>query len=193
MKGALWLSERTVYTQNSQSTCKENSRQTRRHGGAFRGRAPPPQMTSCAPPNENCAPPSEDCAPMKLTGLGLLECKSRPKLVSATGIFVIFVDWRRTTWHFGIKTFFFWRSPVFGRKNRKTVWISDFSRKTPLNFWSSLWSFDPDWDKFLVPPCPSRININKLLVPPQNLFLSPPLPVTLSWRRAWCKATLESY
>ena len=48
--------------------------------GANRGRAPP---TDClCPPNENCAPPpSEDCAPKKLTGLGLLERKSRSKLV----------------------------------------------------------------------------------------------------------------
>ena len=47
--------------------------------GAFRGRAPP---TDClCPPNENCAPPSEDCAPKKLIGSGLLERKSRPKMV----------------------------------------------------------------------------------------------------------------
>ena len=58
--------------------------------GAFRGRAPPNDCL--CPPNENCAPPSEGCAPQKLTGLGLLECKSRPKLVFATGIFEIFVD-----------------------------------------------------------------------------------------------------
>ena len=65
--------------------------QARRHGG--HSGAVPLQMTACAPPDENCAPPpSEDCAPKKLTGLGLLECKSGPKLVFATGIFVIFVD-----------------------------------------------------------------------------------------------------
>ena len=51
------------------------------HSGAV-----PPQMTACAPPNKNCAPPNEncappnkDCAPKKLTGWGILECKSRPK------------------------------------------------------------------------------------------------------------------
>ena len=128
-----------------------------------------------------------------------MKCKSRPKLVFATGIFVIFVNWHRISWHFwdedllffgdqlysagktfeflisarkflriSVKTFFFWRSPVFGRKN---VWISDFHRKIPLNIWSSSCSFDSKWDKFLVPPCPSRIHINKLLLPPQNLFL----------------------
>ena len=47
-------------------------------GGGHSG-AVSPQMTACAPPNENCAPPSEDCAPKKLSGSGLLECKSRPK------------------------------------------------------------------------------------------------------------------
>ena len=72
--------------------------QTRRHGGAFRCRAPP---------NENCAPPSEDCAPKKLTGSGLLECKSKPKtpkLVFTARIFVIFVEFRKS---FGTKTFLF--------------------------------------------------------------------------------------
>ena len=46
--------------------------------------------------NKNCAPPpNEDCAPKKLTGSGLLECKSRsktPKLEFTVRIFVIFVD-----------------------------------------------------------------------------------------------------
>ena len=53
-------------------------------GGGHSG-AVPPQMTACAPP-------SEDCAPKKLRGKGLLEGKSRPRLVFASSIFVIFVD-----------------------------------------------------------------------------------------------------
>ena len=40
---------------------------------------------------------------------------------------------------------FFWRSPVYGRK-------------IPLNLCFSPCSLDPDWDKFLVFPCPSRIH-----------------------------------
>ena len=72
--------------------------QTRRHGGHTG--AVPPQMTSCAPLNENCTPPSEDCAPKKLTGLGLLECKSRPN----------FSYFRNLHDILGIKTFFF----IFG-------------------------------------------------------------------------------
>ena len=59
--------------------------------GVFRGRAPP---NDCfAPPQTKIVPtPCEDCAPKKLTGSGELECKSRAKLVFASGIFVIFVD-----------------------------------------------------------------------------------------------------
>ena len=81
----------------------------------------PPQMTVCAPPNKNCAPsPSEDCALKKLTGSGLLECKSRPdtpKLVFTARIFVIL--WTHTGFHknFGMKTFIFWSS----RKNSWTI------------------------------------------------------------------------
>ena len=138
------------------------------HSGAV-----PPQMTSCAPPNENCASPSEDCAPKKLTGLGLLGCKSRPRLSYFRNLHNI--DGMKTFFFFFFWDHLFWAG--------KTIWISDFGRKIPLNLWSSSCSIDPDWDKFLVPPCPSRIHINKLLVPPQNLFLPP--PVTLSWRRAW--------
>ena len=47
-------------------------------------------------------------------------------------------------------------------------------RTEDLFFWSSPCSYDPHWNKFLVPPCPFRIHINKLLVAPQNLFLPPP-------------------
>ena len=45
-----------------------------------------------------------------------------------------------------------------------------------LFFWSSSFSLDPHWNKFLVPPCSSRIHINKFLVPPKNLFLLSPPP-----------------
>ena len=171
--------------------------------GGIPGPCPPPQLTACAPPNENCAPPSEDCALKKLTGSGLFEHKSKPKLV-------FFVDLHRILWRFWDKDLFFWRSPVFGRKNHlkkfrfrpenplKFQWTPfyffwrspvfgrknhDFGRKIPLNFCFSPCSFDPDRYKFLVPPCPTRIHTkNKLLVPPPK-FISAP-PVTLSWRRA---------
>ena len=65
----------------------------------------PPNGCLC-PPNENCAPPSKDCAPKKLTGLGLLECKSRPNwrfLWTENGFLNVF----------GMKTFFFLKITCF--------------------------------------------------------------------------------
>ena len=74
-------------------------KQARRQGWAFRGCASP---NDCLCPQTKIVPPSEDCAPKKLTGLGLLECKSRPKtpklvftaleFASKNCVFVIFVD-----------------------------------------------------------------------------------------------------
>ena len=69
-----------------------------------------------------------------------------------------------------MKTFFWGRSPVSGRK------IS-------LNVCFSPCSLDPDWDKFLVPRAPLEFTQNKLLVP-LKIYFCPPPPVTLSWRRA---------
>ena len=99
--------------------------QTRRHGGAFRGRAPPKWLLA-PPPNENCAQPSEDCAPKKLTGLGLLECKSRPKLVFAISIFVIFVGWHRISGYFWDEdlSFFFFEITRFRPEKTFEVSIS---------------------------------------------------------------------
>ena len=99
-------------------------------GGACRGRAPPNDCL--CPPNENSAPPSNDCAPKKLTRSGLLKCKSRPKLVFATGIFVIFVDWHRISWHFGDEDLFFFGDHLFSAG--KTARIPDFGRKISCNF-----------------------------------------------------------
>ena len=81
--------------------------------------------TGAVPPqNKNCAPPSEDCAPKKLTGSGLLERKSRSKLV-------FFVDWHQILWRFWNEDLFFWRSPVFGRKNRLNL---RFRPENPFDF-----------------------------------------------------------
>ena len=127
----------------------------------FRGRAPNSNECLC-PPNENCAPPSEDCALKELTGSGLLECKSRPKLVFGTRIYVIFVDLHRI-----LQNFWDEDRKIFLMSAEKSLW---FLVKT-FFLWRSPCSYDPDWEKLLVPPCPSQIHINKLLVPPQNLFL----------------------
>ena len=90
--------------------------------GAYRGRVPP---TDCmCPPNENCAPPSEDCAPKKLTGSGLLERKSRSKLVFK-------VDWHQILWRFWDEDLFFFFFWVFGRKNRLNL---RFRPENPFDF-----------------------------------------------------------
>ena len=83
--------------------------------------AVPPEMTACAPPNENCASPSEDCAPEEINRLGLLEGKSRPKL--------LFFLWTDTGYHdvFGMKTFFliFLEITCF-RPEKKTFYLFIF-------------------------------------------------------------------
>ena len=146
--------------------------------GGITGPCPPKWLPM--PPKRKLCPPSEECAPKKLTGSGLLEWKSRRKLV-------FFVDWHRISWRFWDEDLFFWRSPVFGGKNclnlisackplvisektfilffedhlfstGKTAWISDYGREIPLNLCSSPCSFGPDWDKFLVPPFSSRVH-----------------------------------
>ena len=148
----------------------EGMRQARRHGGHY-GAVPTP--------NENCDPPSDDCASKKVTGSGLLKCKSRPKLVFASCIFVILVDWLRISWYFGVEDLFFvlfleitsfrpenpsefqWRLVFFFGDHLfsagKTIWISNFGRKIPQHFWSLPCSYDPDWDKFLVPRAPLEL------------------------------------
>ena len=122
--------------------------QTRRHGGAYRGRAP--QLTACAPPKRKLCPPKRGLCPKEINRLGASGAQIEVQISVFWGLtpdFVTFLGWR--------PFFLFLRSPVFGRKN---AWISDFGRKIPFNycFWPCL--FDPDWDKLLMPPCPSRIH-----------------------------------
>ena len=91
--------------------------------GGIPGPCPPKWLL--VPPKRKLSPPSEDCAPKKLTGSGLRECKSSPKLV-------FFVDWQRISWRF------FCIALVFGRK---TAWISDFGRKIPRKIDEDLFFF----------------------------------------------------
>ena len=56
-----------------------STRQTRRHGGAYRGRAPPTDCL-CPPKRKSCTPKRGLC-PEEINRLGALERKSRPKLV----------------------------------------------------------------------------------------------------------------
>ena len=151
-----------------------------RPGPAPRGRISgpcPPNNCLCSP-NENCAPSSEDCAPKKLTGSVLLECKSRPETPNTLIIALEFVskncfffsfcgltaEFMKLRVYYGTKTFFFL---VFtsefveictnlGMKTRfcgnaRNFWNEDF-------FWFSPFLFYPR----------SRIQINKVFVPPQN-------------------------
>ena len=134
---------------------------------AFRGRAP---SNDClCPPNENCAPPSEDCAPKKLTGSGLLECKSRPetpKLVFTARIFVIFVDSHRISYNFWDEDLFFWSSlknlwKIARVLRRQPEFVEIFELKTffwggfTLFVWSALeWISRAPKNLFLPPPPP---------------------------------------
>ena len=117
------------------------------------------------------APPSEDCAPKKLTGSGLPECKSRPKLVFATGIFVVFVDWHRISWHFWNENLFFFEITCF--RPEKTF-------EFLISVGKSLWIFGLHLVHLIQIginfSCPSPIHINKLLVPPKIYFCPPPSP-----------------
>ena len=115
--------------------------------------AVPPQLTACAPPNENCATQSEDCAPKKLTGSGLLERKSRSKLV-------FFVDWHQILWRFWDKDLFFFGEHLF--LAGKTAWISDFGRKISCNFSEDLF--------FLRSPDFGRKNCLNFRFRPENPF-----------------------
>ena len=113
----------------------------------------PPQLTACAPP-------SEDCAPKKLIGSGLWSANRGP--------LVFFVDLKLEktleipisagkSLEFSVTTFYFYILEVTCFLPEKPLEI-DFGRKIPLNFCTTPCSFDPDRDKFLVPPCPFRIH-----------------------------------
>ena len=178
------------------------SRQTRRHLGAYWDRAPP---------NENCAPPSEDCAPKKITGSWLLECKSRSKLVFASVIFVLFVDWHRISWYSWDEDLFFLEITCFRPEKPlefpisagKSLTISVrtfffleitcFRPEKPLKFailaGKTLWIFGlhlvhliQTGTNFSCPRAPLEFTQINFSCPPKIYFCP---PVALSWRRAW--------
>ena len=144
--------------------------QTRRHGVAYRGRAPPNDCL--CPPKRKLCPPKRGLCPEEINRLGATGVQIEVQIGVCHRYFCSFCGLTPD-----FMTFLGWRPFFFGDhlfSAGKTAWIPDFGRKIPLNLCSSPCLFDPDWDKFLVPPCPSRIHINKLLVPPKNLFLPPP-------------------
>ena len=164
--------------------------------GGIPGHAPHKWLL--VPPKRKLCPPMRGLCPEEINRLGATGVQIEAQIGVFCGLtpdLMTFLGWRP----------FFWRSPIFGRKNRlnfwfrpenplqiwrklsffleitcfrpenplqiwrrpffcfwrspvKTAWISDFGRKIPLNLCSSPCSSDPDWDKFLVPPCPSRIH-----------------------------------
>ena len=69
--------------------------QTRRHRGAYRGRAPP---TGCLwPPNENCSPPKRGLCPEKINRLGASGAQIEAQINVFCGLtpdFVTFLGWR---------------------------------------------------------------------------------------------------
>ena len=77
-------------------------------------------------------------------------------------------------------------SHVFWEENQDLWKCAHFLKGRPF-FWSS--PQNSRWTHFSF-SSHSRIQINKVFVPPQNLFMSPP-PVTRSWRRA-CRASFNS-
>ena len=154
-------------------------------GGAFRGRAPPNECLF--PPKWKLCPPKRGLCPEEINRLGATGVQIEAEIGVCHRYFRNFCGLTPDIWDEDL--FFLLLEITYFRQEKpfkilisagKSLWILV---KT-FFFWSSPCSFDPDWDKFLVPPCPSRIHRNKLLVPPQNLFLPPPPPVTLSWRRA---------
>ena len=139
--------------------------------GSIPGPCPPKWLL--VPPNENCTPKRGLCAE-EINRLGATGVQIEAQIsvchryfrnsCGLTTDFMTFLEWRPFSFFFGDHLFLAGKTFEF--------------RKIPPNFWSSPSLFDPDWDKFLVPPCPSRIHINKLLVPPKIYFCP---PVTLSW------------
>ena len=181
------------------------STQGRRYGGAFRGLAPPNECL-CPPIRKLCPPKRGLCPEeINRIGAAGVQIEAEIGVWTrifvifmdlhrilqnfgdedlffyflevtyfrAEKSFEFLISAEKSLW-ISVKTFFFSRSPIFGRKNRSNFWLR---LKNPLFlFWRSTSSFDPDWDKFLVPSCPSQIHSNKLLVPPKIYFCPPPPP-----------------
>ena len=139
--------------------------------GGHTGAVPPPNDCLC-PPKRKLSPPKRGLCPEEINRLG------------ATGVQIevqIGVYHRYFRSFCGLTpdfmTFLGWRPLFFGDhpfSAGKIAWIPDFGRKIPLNLCSSPCLFDPDWDKFLVLPCPSRIHINKNFSCPPKIYFCPP-------------------
>ena len=125
----------------------------------------PPKWLLVPPQTKTKPPPSEDCAPKKLTGSGLLDGVQIE--IQIGDVF---------------KTFFFEITCI---RPEKVLEFAIAAGKSLWIFASHLVQLIQAGINFSCPGAPLEFKQNKLLVPPQNLFLLP--QVTLSWRRACFK------
>ena len=109
--------------------------------GAYRGRAPPKWLL--VPPKRKLFPPKRGLCPEEINRIGATGVQIEAQIGD---VFMTFLGWR--PFSFGDHLY----------SAGKTAWICDFGRKIPLNLCFSPRSVDPGWDKFFVPPCPSRIH-----------------------------------
>ena len=166
-------------------------------GGAYRGRAPP---TGClCPTKRKLCPPKRSLSPEEINRLGAsgaqIEAQISVFLWTDTGFYDVF-GWRPFLF------FFLWDHLFSAGKTawnsdfgRKIPWIlSEYfffleitcfrpekSLKFPVSAGKSLAIFAPhlvhliqSGINFSCPRAPLEFTQNKLLVPPQNLFLPPP-------------------
>ena len=147
--------------------------QTRRHGWGIP--RPCPANWLLVPPKWKLCPPKRELCCEEINRLGASGAQIEVQIRVFCGLtpdFLTFLGWRpfffrdhlflagKTAWiscNFSEDLFFsFFGDHLF--LTGKTSLISDFGRKISLTFCSSFCLFDPDWDKFLVPPCLSRIH-----------------------------------
>ena len=155
----LLLKVSTQYKYQRWSRGHKAQGQTRRHGGAFRGCAPPNDCL--CPPQTKIVTPQARTVPEEINRLGATGVQIEVQIGVCQRYFCNFC---RLTPDF--MTYLKWR-PFF-------LNITCYRPEKTFKFLISA-----DWDKFLVHLCPSRIYINNLLVPPKIYFCPPP-PVTLS-------------
>ena len=156
------------------------AQQTRRHGGAYRGRAP---KWLLVPPHTKTVPPKRGLCPKEINRIGATGLQIEAQIGDFFG------DHLRTAKKNCLNLWF--RAENSLQFQWKPFFFLEITCFRPENFFEFLlltlftWS---DWDKFLVPPCPSRIHTKSTARAPPK-FISAP-PVTLSWRRAWGTTTL---
>ena len=156
------------------------ARQTRRHGGHTGAVAP---KWLLVPPQTKTVPPKRGLYPKEINRIGAtgvqIEAQIGVFLWTDNGFHDVFgmktfffgdyrfsadkIAWicdfrRKIPCNFSENLFLFCFLEITCFSAGKSAWICDFGRKIPLNLCFSPCSVDPDWNKFLVPPRPSRIH-----------------------------------